>query len=147
MTIRQIAMAQRTQEYNEQKASATKDGHRHLLGLEGMCVNCYGSHKNDDVDLPASVIQQVKDTALTSAKDNYGWNDTPYLSNFVKSYVPTVAVDERLATSWALQRVWREEVDRIGQYIHSKDPNWITWGQKFDLSILDDYKQGIDVKA
>ena len=147
MTVRQMAVAQRMQEYNKQTVPATRDGHRHLLGLEGMCVNCYGSHKDDPVELSASVVQQVKDAALASAKDNYGWNDTPYLSNIVKSYVPTVAVDERLASSWALQRVWREEVDRIGQYIHSKDPNWTVWGQHFDLSILDDYKQGIDVKA
>ena len=52
-----------------------------------------------------------------------------------------------MAASQTMQKVWQDEVDRIGQYIHSKDPNWTTWGQKFDLSILDDYKQGIDVKG
>jgi hypothetical protein len=46
-----------------------------------------------------------------------------------------------------MQKTWFAEVDRIGQYIHSQDPNWKAWGQKYDLSILDNYQQGIDTTA
>ena len=93
------------------------------------------------------MIQQVKDAVFASVKEDYGYNDSHPLSDIIKSYVQTVDVDKRLASSRALNRAWFDEVDRIGQYIHSKDPNWTNWGQKFDLSILDGYKQGIDVKA
>lgn len=72
---------------------------------------------------------------ITCAKDNYGWNDTPYLNNFIRSYIPTVSnVDKRLATSAALTKVWREEVDRIGWYIYSQDPNCISLGDWYGFT-------------
>ena len=155
MTIREMVIAQKTQEYHRATPAEIEAAHKRMdkqlqdmgFAIEGMCVNCYGDHENDPVELSASVIQQVKDAALESSKDGYGWNDTDYLSPIVKSYIKTVDVDKRLASSKALQQVWFEECDRIGWYIHSKDPNWTTWGQHFDTSILDDYKQGIDVKG
>jgi hypothetical protein len=112
-----------------------------------MCLNCYGEHANDTVDLPESVTQQIKNAALRSAKDGYGVNDRDDLSSLVKSYIRTVPVDKRLATSRTMQRTWFDEVDRIGQYIHSQDPSWKVWGQKYDLGILDNYQQGIDTTA
>lgn len=157
MTIRQMAIAARQQEYERNKPTAAEIEeahqrcHRQMAAaghyIEGMCLNCYGEHKNDPVELSDSVVKQVKDAAFASAKDGYGWNDTDYLSPIVKSYIKTVDVDKRLASSTALQKVWKEEVDRIGWYIHSKDPSWTVWGQHFDLSILDGYRQGIDVKV
>lgn len=157
MTIRQMAIAvtearSRTGQHTAAEIEeAHQRGHRQMAAaghyIEGMCLNCYGEHKNDPVELSDSVVKQVKDAAFASAKDGYGWNDTDYLSPIVKSYIKTVDVDKRLASSTALQKVWKEEVDRIGWYIHSKDPSWTVWGQHFDLSILDGYRQGIDVKA
>ena len=148
MTIRQMAAAQRTQESTVSKTDSATGGHRHMPGeIDGMCLNCYGEHKHDKFDLPDSVSTQLKDPVLKSLKDGYGWNDTDYFSPIVKNYIVTVDPEKRMAASQTMQKVWQDEVDRIGQYIHSKDPNWTTWGQKFDLSILDDYKQGIDVKG
>ena len=152
MTVREMVVAQKTQEYHKPTAAeieaAHQRGHKMAEHIEGMCLNCYGAHKYDKVELSDSVVQQVKDAAFASAKDGYGWNDTDYLSPIVKSYVKTVDVDKRLASSYSLQKVWREEVDRIGWYIHSKDPSWTVWGQHFDTSILDDYKQSqLDVRA
>lgn len=154
MTVRQMVVAQMTQQSGIGQHTAAEieeahqRGHKQAGHIEGMCLACYGAHKDDPVELEDSAVQKVKDLALTSAKDSYGWNSTPYLNDFIKSYVQTVGqVDKRLATSRALTEVWFDEVDRIGWYIHSKDPNWTNWGQHFDLSILDDYKQGIDVKG
>ena len=153
MTIRQMALVQSIQKSGPgyhtaaEIEEAHRSAHKQAGTIEGMCVNCYGDHIHDKVELSDSAVQQVKDLVLTSAKDGYGWNDTPYLNDFTRSYVQTVAVDKRLATSRALQQTWREEVNRLGWYIHSKNPNWTSWGQPFNLSILDDYKQGIDVKA
>ena len=155
MTIRQMAVAQRTQEYHRATPAEIEAAHHRIekqavaMGymIEGMCLHCYGDHKDDPVELSDPVVQQVKDAALASSKDGYGWNDTDYLSPIVKSYIKTVDVDKRLASSTALQKVWKDECDRIGWYIHSQDPSWTVWGQHFDTSILDGYKQGIDVKA
>ena len=157
MTVRQMAVAQRMQEYNATKPTETEKeaAHKRMdkqlqdmgFAIEGMCLHCYGDHKNDEVELSDSVVQQVKDAALASKKDGYGWNSTDYLSPLIKSYIQTIDVDKRLAASTALQQVWKDESDRIGWSIHSQDPNWTTWGQHFDYSNLDGYKQGIDVKA
>ena len=153
MTIREMTIAQWKQERNTgthtaaEIAEAHQRAHKQAGTIEGMCMDCYKDHIHDEVALPGSVIQQVKDAAFVSKKDSYGWNDTDYLSPIVKSYIQTIEPEKRIASSRALQKVWREESDRIGWYIHSKDPSWTNWGQKFDLSILDDYKQGIDIKA
>ena len=82
------------------------------IAIEGMCYNCYGDHKDDPVELSDSVVQRVKDAAFASAKDNYGYNDTDYLSPIVKSYVQTVDVDKRPASSRALQQVWFDEAGK-----------------------------------
>ena len=157
MTIRQLAIAvteARSRTGNSTAAEieeAHQRGHRQMAAaghyIEGMCLNCYGEHKNDPVELPDSVVQQVKDAALAAAKDDYGWNNADYVGPVVKSYIKTIDVDKRLASSTALYKVYREETDRIGWYIHSQNPNWTNWGQHYDLSILDGYRQGIDVRA
>ncbi|MBD5148010.1 MAG: hypothetical protein HDT19_04390 [Oscillibacter sp.] len=118
MTVGEMAVAQRMQEYEKSKPTeAEKEAaHKRIdkqlqdmgYAIEGMCLNCYGAHKHDKVELPDSVVQQVKDAAFASAKDGYGWNDTDYLSPIVKSYVKTVAVDKRLASSYSLEKVWRK---------------------------------------
>lgn len=36
-------------------------------------------------------------------------------------------------------------MDRIGAYIKEKDPDWAAWGDEFDVSILDDYKAGVNM--
>jgi hypothetical protein len=154
MTVRDMVSYQIAQQNNNLRAKS-QEGSGHKCGdtpgvdwgIEGMCLNCYGEHANDIVELPDSVTQQIKNAALRSAKDGYGVNDRDDLSSLVKSYIRTVPVDKRLATSRTMQKTWFAEVDRIGQYIHSQDPNWKVWGQKYDLSILDNYQQGIDTTA
>ena len=69
MTVRQMAVAQRRQEFNASKPTeAEKEAaHKRIdkqlqemgFAIEGMCSNCYGAHENDPVELPDSVIQQV----------------------------------------------------------------------------------------
>lgn len=44
-----------------------------------------------------------------------------------------------------INKVWENKMDRIGGYIKEKDPNWTVWGDRFDVSILDDYKAGLNV--
>ena len=153
MTIRQMALVQSIQKSGtgQPTAAEIEEAHqRHLQAMgtiEGLCLHCYGDHVNDKVELSDSVVKQIKDAALASAKDGYGWNDTDYIHPIMKNYVVTVEPEKRLAANRAMRQVWKEEVDRIGWYIHSQNPSWTTWGQPFNLSILDGYTQGIDVKA
>ena len=37
------------------------------------------------------------------------------------------------------------ELDRIGEYIKEKDPNWKNWGDQFDTKILEGYQPGLNV--
>ena len=152
MTVREMVTAQYAERYSRNRASM-QDGEcgckrfGAAYGIEGMCMTCYGEHAHDAVELSDSVVQQVKAAALQAAKDGYGVSDTDYLGTIIRNYVQTVDVDKRLASKNALQEIWFEEVDRIGWYIHSKDPSWTMWGQAYDTSILGNYQQGIDVKA
>ena len=155
MTVRQMVTAQYAEQYSRARANAQQGtGHKcgykfgPAYGIEGMCMTCYGEHAHEIVEVSDSVVQQVKAAALKSAKENYGIRSGPDdLGNIIKSYIQTVDVDKRLASSWTLQQIWFAEVDRIGQYIHSQDPSWTMWGQAYDTSILDNYQQGIDVTA
>ena len=154
MTVRELVTAQYAEQYSRTRANAQQGtGHKcgykfgPAYGIEGMCMTCYGEHAHEIVEVSDKVVQQVKDAALQSAKDGYGYNDTDYLSRIIRNYIQTVDVDKRLASKYTLQQIWSAEADRIGRYIHSQDPNWTMWGQAYDTSILDNYQQGIDVTA
>ena len=159
MTVREMVTAQYAERYSRSRANAQQGEHecackrfRHLgeayAGIEGMCMSCYGEHAREIVEVSDEVTQQIKDAALKCAKENYGIRSGPDdLGDIIKNYIRTVDVDRRLASSWTLQQIWYAEVDRIGWYIHSQDPSWTMWGQAYDTSILDNYQQGVDVKA
>lgn len=59
----------------------------------------------------------------------------------VQKYAPS----KRSAALNTINKVWQAELDRIGAHIKQKDPNWTMWGDKFDTSILNDYKPGVNV--
>lgn len=154
MTVREMVTAQYAERYSSNRANAQQgedvcgcERFGDAYGIKGMCMSCYGEHAHEIVEVSDEVVQQVKAAALQSSKDGYGHNDTDYLNSIIRSYIQTVDVDKRLASSWTLTQIWFDEVDRIGQYIHSQDPSWTMWGQAYDTSILDNYQQGVDVKA
>ena len=159
MTVREMVTSQLAERYNRSRANAQQGEHecackrfRHLgeayAGIEGLCMNCYGEHAHEITDVSDAVVQQMKDTALRAAKENYGMQSGPNeMAELIKSYVRTLPVDKRMAAKYTLQEIWFAEVDRIGWYIHSQDPSWTMWGQAYDTSILDNYQQGVDVKA
>lgn len=154
MTVREMATAQLAERYNSTRANAQQGtGHKcgykfgPAYGIEGMCMTCYGEHAHEITDVSDEVTKQVKAAALQAAKDGYGVSDTDYINSIIRSYIQTVPVDKRMASAYTLQELWFEEVDRIGWYIHSQDPSWTMWGQAYDTSILDNYQQGVDVKA
>ena len=159
MTVREMVTAQAAERYSRSRANVQQGEHecackrfRHLgeayAGIEGLCMNCYGEHAHEITDVSNEVVQQIKDAALRAAKENYGMRSGPNeMAEITKSYIRTLPVDKRMAAQNTLRQVWYEELDRIGHYIHSQDPSWTVWGQAYDTSILDNYQQGVDVKA
>ena len=93
--------------------------------------------------------QAVRDMALEDMKKYYGMSgpDGNNLGNFIKSYYKQIQPSDRANASWTLQQMHREEVYRLYDFVRSRVPGWEI-GQKFDTSILEEYKQGtMDIKA
>ena len=68
------------------------------------------------------------------------------LGDTIKSYYKQIPPSDRANASWTLQQIHREEAYRLCDFVRSRIPGWQI-GQRFDTSILDEYQQGVDVKA
>jgi len=107
------------------------------------------------VSLPDETTKRIQELALMDAKNSAGTREDgeanmPVLSQkdrlgLVQGEIRKFAPSKRAAAFNTINKVWENEMDRIGAYIKEKDPDWIAWGDKFDVSILDDYKAGINV--
>ncbi len=107
------------------------------------------------VSLPDETTKKIQELALMDAKNSAGTQkdgeaNTSALSqkdrlSLVQGEVQKLAPSKRAAAFNTINKLWGNEMDRIGAYIKEKDPDWIAWGDKFDVSILDDYKAGINV--
>lgn len=98
------------------------------------------------VPVDEAVVKQVKQIAMTHMKQGFGVSDGEDISSAIKSYVMTLAPEERLSASWTLNEIFHSEATRLGEYVHQADPSW-TWGKPFDTSILDSYTGGFDIQA
>ena len=110
------------------------------------------------VSLSDETTKKIQELALADAKNSAGAQknseaaDTPALSqkdrlSMIQEEVGKFAPSRRAAAFNTINKVWEYEMDRIGAYIKEKDPNWTAWGDEFDVSILDDYKAGVNVWA
>lgn len=108
------------------------------------------------VSLSDETTKKIQELALMDAKNSAGARedgeaaDTPALSrkdrlSMIQEEVQKFAPSRRAAAFNTINKVWENEMDRIGAYIKEKDPDWAAWGDKFDVSILDDYKAGINM--
>lgn len=105
------------------------------------------------VSLSDETTKKIQELALMDAKNSIGTvADTSALSqkdrlSMIQEEVQKFAPSKRAAAFNTINKVWENEMDRIGAYIKEKNPDWTTWGDKFDVSILDDYKAGVNVWA
>lgn len=90
--------------------------------------------------------QKVKDLAFRELRDGYGMTGSGELANIIKSYYPQIPVEDRVHAARTLDKIHRAEAHRLIEFVQSKIPGWRV-GQVFDTRILEEYKQGIDVKA
>ena len=66
-------------------------------------------------------------------------------NSVIQEEVQKFAPSKRAAAFNTINKVWENELNRIGAYIKEKNPDWTTWGDEFDVSILDDYKTGVNM--
>ena len=106
------------------------------------------------VSLSDETTKKIQELALMDAKNSAGAEaaDSPVFSrkerfSMIQEEVQKFAPSKRAAAFNTINKVWENELDRIGAYIKEKDPNWTAWGDEFDVGILDDYKAGVNVWA
>lgn len=145
MTISQIVQYQ--QQSRASHLSQSKAGAKHVnpYGTPGMSLNDAGDCRKM-IPVDEAVVKQVKQIAMTHIKQGFGVSDGEDISSAIKSYVMTLAPEERLSASWTLNEIFHSEATRLGEYVHQADPSW-TWGKPFDTSILDRYTGGFDIQA
>ena len=108
------------------------------------------------VSLSDETTKKIQELALTDAKNSAGAQADGEASNksalsrkdrisMIQEEVQKFAPSRRAAAFNTINKVWENEMDRIGEYIKEKDPNWAAWGDEFDVSILDGYKAGINM--
>ena len=108
------------------------------------------------VTLSDETTKKIQALALMDAKNSAGTQEDGNASNMsalsradrismIQEEVQKFAPSKRAAAFNTINKVWSNEMDRIGEYIKEKDPNWAAWGDEFDVSILDDYKAGINM--
>ena len=103
------------------------------------------------VSLSDETTKKIQELALTDAKNSAGAPaGTPALSqkdrlSMIQEEVRKFAPSKQAAAFNTINKVWENEMDRIGAYIKEKEPGWTDWGDKFDVSILDDYKAGVNM--
>ena len=108
------------------------------------------------VSLSDEATKKIQELALMDAKNSAGAQENGEASNtsilsqkdrlsMIQEEVQKFAPSKRAAAFNTINKVWEYEMDRIGEYIKEKDPNWAAWGDEFDASILDGYKAGINM--
>ena len=102
------------------------------------------------VSLSDETTKKIQELALMDAKNSAGAGDSSALSqkdrlSMIQEEVQKFAPSRRAAAFNTINKVWENEMDRIGEYIKEKDPNWAAWGDEFDAGILDDYKAGVNM--
>ncbi|MCM1148591.1 MAG: hypothetical protein NC319_00690 [Butyricicoccus sp.] len=109
------------------------------------------------VTLSDETTKKIQELALSDAKNSAGAQEggetdaaASALSkkdrlDMIQGEVQRFAPSRRAAALNTINKVWESELDRIGEHIKGRDPNWTMWGDKFDVSILDDYKAGINM--
>ena len=110
------------------------------------------------VSLSDETTKKIQELALMDAKNSAGAQadgkteagSTTAISqkdrlDMILEEVRKFAPSKRAAAFNTINKVWENEMDRIGEYIKEKDPEWTIWGDEFDASILDDYKAGVNM--
>lgn len=91
-----------------------------------------------------SMQKLALEDAKKSAEGKKGASSTER-AKLIQEHLKDVEPSKRSAAFNTMNKVWESETERLGKYIKEKTPGWNDWGDKFDTSILDDYKPGVNV--
>lgn len=144
MTITQILQNQQQQRVSNMFRRIQSKPHVNPYGTPGMSLNDAGDYRKT-VPVDEDVAQQVRQIAFDHMKNGFGASDGEDISRVIRDYTMSLAPEQRLSASWTLNEIFHREAARLGEYVHQRDPNW-DWGKPFDTSILDGYRQGVDMQ-
>ena len=144
MTITQMVQNHQQPRLGELAQRQQGKAHVNPYGTPGMSLNGTGDWRKI-VPVDEGVVQQVKQIAFDHMKNSYGVSDGEDISAVIRNYTMSLAPEQRLSASWTLNEIFHSEAARLGEYVHQHDPSW-DWGKPFDTSILDGYRQGVDVQ-
>ena len=143
MTVTQIVHSRQQQRAGE--LVGQNKPHVNPYGTPGMSLNDAGDWRKL-VPVDEKAAQRVKQIAFDHMKNGYGISNGEDISAAIRDYTMSLAPEERLSASWTLNEIFHNEASRLGEFVHQHDSSW-DWGKPFDTSILDDYRQGVVVKA
>jgi len=92
----------------------------------------------------------IQELALQDAIQSAGGASAPNAGErlaLIQKHLQDVPASKHTAAFNTMNRVWENELDRIGEYIREKDSSWTYWGDSFDTSILEGYVPGMNVWA
>ena len=91
--------------------------------------------------------EAMQKLALEDAKNSVEGKsaDSAARAKLIQEQLKDVEPAKRAAAFNTMNKVWESETDRIGKHIKEKDAGWEDWGDKFDASVLDDYKAGVNI--
>lgn len=153
MTITEIArfMQQSDKAKNLQSTpklpngSLPPSGHVNPYCPEGMDITGRTDHRRI-IPVDEEIVNKIKSLAFDDMVKNGGMSDGEEESQIIKSYIMTLPPEKRAAAGWTLNQISLQEADRLGEYIHQRDPSW-NWGMPVKPGILDYYQSGTDVFA
>ena len=145
MTITEMVKNQQQQRIGELNQRQQGKPHVNPYGTPGMSLNDAGDYRKT-VPVDEGVVQQIKQIALDHMKKGYGVSDGEDISKAIRDYTMSLPPEQRLSASWTLNEIFHSEATRLGEYVHQRVPGW-DWGKPFDTSILEGYRQGVDMQA
>lgn len=151
MTITEMArfMQQNNKAQNLQSTpqlpngSLPPPGHVNPYCPEGMDITGRTDHRRI-IPVDEEIVNKIKSLAFDDMVKNGGMSDGEEESQIIKSYIMTLPPEKRAAAGWTLNQISLQEADRLGEYVHQRDPSW-NWGMQVKPGILDDYKPGTDI--
>ncbi len=153
MTITEMArfMQQNNKAQNLQSTpqlpngSLPPPGHVNPYCPEGMDITGRTDHRRI-IPVDEEIVNKIKSLAFDDMVKNGGMSDGEEESQIIKSYIMTLPPEKRAAAGWTLNQISLQEADRLGEYVHQRDPSW-NWGMQVKPGILDNYKPGTDILA
>lgn len=145
MTVNQIVQSQQQKRLGELARSGRGKPHVNPYGTPGMSLNDAGDYRKI-VPVDESAARQIRQIAFDHMKNGYGISSGEDVSAAIRSYTLSLAPEKRLSASWTLNEIFHSEAGRLAEFVRRHDPDW-NWGDPFDTSILDGYRQGMDITA